>query len=116
MRLNQDFAMAVETVCYLEKRPNSDFVQSKEVARKLGFSVGYLQKVVQNLSKHGIIECKRGRIGGIRLRPRNVTLLDLWEATCGRLEISSPSPVQLKKPLRVFRDAMRQVIISKRGR
>ena len=116
MRLNQDFAMAVETILYLKKRQDGSFVQSKEVAQKLDFSVGYLQKVVQNLSKHDIIECKRGRIGGIRLRPRKVTLLDLWEATCGQLQVSDPSPPQLKKPLKAFRDAMRRVIISKKAR
>ena len=115
MRLNQDFTMAVDTVLFLKKRKTDDYIQAGEIAKVLDFSVGYLQKVIQTLSKHGIVECKRGRIGGVRIRRRVVTLLDLWNVTCGELDLADPAVPQLKKPLKVFSDAMSKVIICKKN-
>ena len=64
MKINQDFIMAVETILFLKKRKKDDYLQASEIAKSLDFSVGYLQKVIQMLSRQGIVECKRGRIGG----------------------------------------------------
>ena len=115
MKLNQDFTMAVDTVLFLKKRKTDAYIQAGEIAKALDFSVGYLQKVIQTLSKHGIVECKRGRIGGVRLRHRVVTLLDLWNVTCGELDYADPAVPALKRPLKVFSDAMSKVIICKKG-
>lgn len=114
MKLNQDFAMSVETILYLKERKTNDFIQSKQIAKALSFSVGYLQKVVQTLNRHGILECKRGRIGGVRIRAKVVTLLDLWQATCGGLEFTSPALTVMEKPLKAFRDSMSKVVICRR--
>ena len=117
MKLNQDFGMAVKTIVYLKNNKHNDYIQSKEIAKKMKFSVGYLQKVVQTLSRHGIIECKRGRIGGIRMKANRVTLLDLWEATCGMLDVKTPAMPEMKVPLTAFKKSMKNVIIySKTGK
>ena len=113
MKINQDFAMAVQIILYLKKRKTTDFVQTKKIAKALKFSVGYLQKVIQTLSKHGIVECKRGRVGGVRLRARIVTLLDLWNVTCGELDLTDPPVALLKGPLKAFSDSMSKVILCK---
>ncbi len=86
MKLNQDFTMAVETVQFLQKRKNENYITAEEIGEALSFSLGYLQKTMQMLGKHGILEGKRGRIGGVKLRKRKVTLLDLWNATCGEID------------------------------
>ena len=114
MKINQDFAMSVETILYLKKRKNSDYIQASEIAKTLNFSVGYLQKVIQMLSKQGIVECKRGRIGGVRIRAKMITLLDLWHATCGELDYKKPSLATMKKPLKAFSDSMNKVVICKK--
>jgi DNA-binding IscR family transcriptional regulator len=114
VKINQDFAMAVETILFLKKKNNSDYLQASEIARTLNFSVGYLQKVIQMLSKQGVVECKRGRIGGVRIRARNVTLLDLWRATCGGLDYRNPGLPVMKKPLKAFSDSMSKVVVYKK--
>lgn len=114
MKLNQDFGMSVETILYLKERKSTDFIQTKEIAKALNFSVGYLQKVVQTLSKYGIVECKRGRIGGVRIGARTVTLLDLWKATCGSLEFTDPPLALMEKSLKVFSDSMSKVVIYRK--
>ncbi|UCC97390.1 MAG: Rrf2 family transcriptional regulator [Phycisphaerales bacterium] len=114
MKINQDFAMAVEMIVFLKKRKNSDYLQASEIAKALDFSVGYLQKVIQMLSKQGIVECKRGRIGGVRMRARIVTLLDLWKATCGGLDYRRPALAVMRKPLRAFSDSMDKIVIYRK--
>ncbi len=114
MRINQDFGMSVQTILFLKDRNTTEFLQAGEIAKALNFSVGYLQKVVQTLSKHGIVECKRGRIGGIRIRAKVITLFDLWKATCGSLDITEPALAVMKKPLKAFADSMSEVVIYKK--
>lgn len=111
MKINQDFAMSIETVLFLKKRKNNDYVQAGQIAKSLDFSVGYLQKVIQMLSKHGIVECKRGRIGGVRIRAKVITLLDLWVATCGSLDLADTDLSVMKKPLKAFSDAMQKTVV-----
>jgi len=112
MRLNQDFIMAVETIQFLRKNKSDNYIQAEKIAGKLGFSIGYLQKVMQILSTQGLVECKRGIIGGARLRKRKVTLLDIWNVTCGRIDTDPDIPA-LKKPLKAFADALSKVVICK---
>jgi DNA-binding IscR family transcriptional regulator len=114
MKLNHDFTMSIETILYLKQMKTNDFIQANEIAKTLNFSVGYLQKVLQTLGRHGIVECKRGRIGGVRLRAKLVTLLDLWQATSGGLEITSPSLTLMEKPLKDFKDSLSKVVIYKK--
>lgn len=111
MKINLDFGMSVKTILFLKKRKNNDYVQAGQIAKALDFSVGYLQKVIQMLSKHGVVECKRGRIGGVRIRAKTITLLDLWNATCGSLDISDPALTLMKKPIRAFADSLNKTVI-----
>ena len=114
MKLNQDFVMAVETVLYLGKRKGAGYVQAGEIAKTLKFSVGYLQKVIQTLGRRGIVECKRGRIGGVRIGPKVVTLLDIWEASSGGLDFTDPPLAVMNKPLKAFAGELRQIVIYKK--
>jgi len=111
VKINQDFVMSVQTVIFLKKRKDTDYLQASEIAKSLDFSVGYLQKVIQMLSKQGVVECKRGRIGGVRMRAKQVTLLDLWQATCGNLNNGDPVLPVMKKPLKAFADSMSKVVV-----
>ena len=113
MKLNLDFTMAVETIQFLKKKKSSDYIRAEDIAEALDLSIGYLQKVMQTLSKQGIIESKRGRIGGAKLRKRKITLLDLWNVTCGEIDTASPAVPELKKPLKAFADAMSKIVLCK---
>lgn len=113
MKLNNDFTMAVETVQFLQKKKSDDFIQTEKIAAVFDFSVGYLQKVIQALSRSGIVQSKRGRIGGVRLGKRKITLLDLWNVTCGQIDTAAPAVPELKKPLKAFADALSKVVICK---
>lgn len=111
VKINQDFTMSVETILFLKQRKDSDYLQASEIAKALNFSVGYLQKVIQMPSRQGIVECKRGRIGGVRIRAGMVTLLDLWKATCGDLDSANPGMAVMKSPLKAFADSMSGIVL-----
>lgn len=108
--------MAVATVDFLKTQNISEYIQAGEIAKALNYSVGYLQKVIQMLNKHGLLECKRGRVGGVRLSGKTITLLNLWNITCGETEFSDPSVVILKKPLKAFFAAMDKIVVYKKSR
>jgi len=114
VKINQDFGMAVATINFLKNKNTSAYIQAAEIAKNLKYSVGYLQKVIQMLSKHGLLECKRGRIGGVRLSASVITLLDLWNITCGEAEFVDASLAIMEKPLKVFFDSMSKTIVYKK--
>ena len=113
MKINQDFGMSIQTILFLKDKHKNDYIQAGEIAKTLKFSVGYLQKVIQMLSKHGILDCKRGRVGGVRIKAKVISLLDLWQATCGNLDFEDPPIALMKKPLKAFADSMSKVLIYK---
>jgi DNA-binding IscR family transcriptional regulator len=114
LKMNQDFGMAIAAVNFLKEKNTNSYIQAGEIAKSLGFCVGYLQKVIQMLNKHGLLECKRGRVGGVRLNSKTITLLDLWNITCGETEFEDPSLAIMEKPLKAFFSSMKKVIIYKK--
>ena len=111
MKLNMDFVMAVEMLQFLQKRNSRDYIQAEKIAEELNFSTGYLQKVIQLLSKHGTVETKRGRIGGIRLGRGKVTLLDVWNMACGPMDTGDVAITHMNRPVKAFETAMKKIVV-----
>lgn len=63
--------------------------QVQGIAKTLSVSTNHLAKVMQRLSKAGLVESLRGRGGGFVLRrdPAEISLLDVHEAIEGPLEV-----------------------------
>ena len=59
------------------------------IAEELGVSEAHLAKVLQRLSKVGLVKGTRGPGGGFRLvrRPERTTLLDIYEAMEGPITL-----------------------------
>ena len=106
--------MAVQTILYLKQKKTDKHIQVSKIAEALKFSPTYLQKVALMLGRYGVLECRRGRIGGVRLQAEVVTLLDIWNATSGELEYIDPTLAIMRKPLKAFADSMRKVVIYKK--
>ena len=113
MNLNEDFEMAVKTILFLKENKSSEYVRTHVIAKHLNYSLSYFQTLIQVLSRHGILDCKRGRIGGVRLRAKVVSLLDLWKIIVGEPYLFDPPMAVMKKPLKTFADAMKKVILYK---
>lgn len=113
MILNYDFIMAVEIIQFLQKNKSGDYIQAEKIAKALDYSLGYLQKTMLTLAKNGIVESKRGRVGGARLKKKKVTLLDIWTMTVGVIDTATPDVPALKAPLKAFSGALKKVVICK---
>lgn len=71
-------------------RQESALVRTRDLGERMGASQAHLVKVLQSLSRAGLVETERGPHGGARLaRPAGeITLLQVYEAVDGRLETS----------------------------
>jgi Rrf2 family protein len=79
-------------------RAGSGLVRTRELGEQIGASQAHLVKVLQSLTRAGLVATERGPRGGARLaRPaREITLLQVYEAVDGPLEASE---CLLKRPL-----------------
>jgi Rrf2 family protein len=70
---------------------NTDkLVSTNQIASKLNASEHHLSKVMQRLSKTGLISAVRGPNGGFRLdkKPGEITIAEIYEAIEGPLEFN----------------------------
>ena len=111
MKINRDFEMAVKTINYFKRRKKDEYIQSHRVAKDLNYSPGYLHKVVLRLGQRGIVHCKRGANGGLKISQDRITLYDVWKATYGDINHNANELAIMKKPLRIFAEAMDDVVL-----
>lgn len=110
MRLTRQADYAVRLILKLVQNSSGRALSTKEIAASQEIPKSFLVKIIQTLSKAGIIKTVRGPAGGIKLvrRPSDLTLLSIVEAIegpiclnvciegqgrCGRRGDCSVSPV-----------------------
>jgi Rrf2 family nitric oxide-sensitive transcriptional repressor len=80
LTLHADYALRV--LLYLAARPER-LVSTQEVSEAYGISKNHLVRVVQALGKHGFVDVRPGRSGGITLAraPSDISLGKVFRAT-----------------------------------
>ncbi len=58
---------ALRVMLDLAQHPDNGYISLKTVADRQGFSMKYLEMIVGNLKKAGLVESSRGKDGGYRL-------------------------------------------------
>jgi Rrf2 family protein len=58
-------------------------MELKKIAKKQSLSIKYIEHIISDLKKHGLVQSERGVSGGYRLArpPEKINLLDIFEAT-----------------------------------
>ncbi|MHC5037256.1 MAG: RrF2 family transcriptional regulator [Planctomycetota bacterium] len=86
LKVSDAASLALHTMTLLAVEPNR-LRSTKEIAYRLQISEAHLAKVLQRLSKAGLVHSVRGPKGGFRLeKPADaVTLLDVYESMEGTL-------------------------------
>lgn len=79
------FSQAILTVMFVADKVQQgmyDFVPTKELSDSLNIARPSAVKILQSLSKVGIIETREGAKGGVRLAvsPEEITVLDIFNA------------------------------------
>lgn len=85
MQINKQTDYAIRTIIALSHKPFDTIVMTKDIAVEQDIPVSFLQKVIQTLSKTGLIITVRGSRGGIKLTksPDEITLRQVVEAMEG---------------------------------
>lgn len=120
LRPPKKIALAVEAVVDIAFHGAADPVQSKDIARRLGLPRRYLEQVMQQLVRAGILRGVRGPRGGYRLarERRRITVGEILRVLASREEAeggppSSASPLgrEVMAPLwqSVEADALRRL-------
>ena len=113
LKISDATALALHSMVHLAIKPAGQSTTA-EIAELFDASRHHLAKVHQRLTKLGFLRSHRGPTGGVSLAkdPAKVTLLDIWNVACGQIDADSTIP-DLKKPLKVFADALSKVVICK---
>ena len=71
----------------LAEHQDEGYIPMKDVAKRQGVSLGYMEKILPVLVKNGIVEGLQGKTGGYRLirKPEEYTLGEILRLTEGSL-------------------------------
>jgi len=85
MLLSKSCEYAIQASLYLAKNYETPYVPIKEIAEKSNISFHFLGKILQTLTKKGLLISYKGPNGGVSLAksPEEITLLDVVKAIDG---------------------------------
>jgi Rrf2 family protein len=89
LKISDAASIGIHTMYVLANNPDKLF-STKEIATTLGVSENHLSKILQRLTKVGIVKSIRGPRGGFLLnkKPSEISLKDVYEAIDGPLTLS----------------------------
>jgi len=81
--ISQTSEYALRAAVFLAARPDDKPASAQEISEATQVPVGYLQKILRMLSRHGILTAHRGTHGGFALAkvPSAITVLDILKAS-----------------------------------
>jgi len=82
MLLSKSCSYGIRASIYIATQQNKQYVPIKEIAKTLNISFHFLTKILQILTKKGIIDSVKGPGGGVGLKrkPNEITILDIIHA------------------------------------
>jgi len=85
MFLSRSCEIAIQAVLYIAKHQDLAFIPIKQIARDTELSFHFLGKILQTLSKKGILKSYKGPRGGVSLvkSPDSIALVEIVEAIDG---------------------------------
>ena len=89
LRISEAASIAMHTVFILASKADES-LSTKDIATSLSVSENHLSKVLQRLTRAGLVISIRGPKGGFKLNPdkKDITLLEVYEAIDGPLQMS----------------------------
>lgn len=94
-KLSKKMLYALEAVCDIAYNARPEPVQSKEITRRQGIPQRYLEQVMQQLVRAGVLKGVRGPKGGYRLarERRRITIGEIVRIV-GALEANDEAPTE----------------------
>ena len=87
LKISEAASLAMHTMVWLASNPGHQ--STRKISQILNVSQNHLSKVMQRLVKAGLVESKRGPVGGFTLAvpAEEITLLEVYEIIEGPLKI-----------------------------
>lgn len=85
MLISRTSQYAIQSLIYIATQPPGEPILSREAAERLQVPAAYLAKIMQVLSRGGLVTSFRGRLGGFCLRedPEKIDLMRVLQITEG---------------------------------
>jgi len=96
--LSQTSEYALRAAVFLASRPDDSLMSAQDISEAVIVPVGYLQKILRMLSKHGIVTAQRGSGGGFALAKlaSAISVLDVLRASDTQIERIEKCPLGIK--------------------
>ena len=90
MKITRETDHATKCVLFLAEDPESRRSVS-EIAKKCGIPRSFLAKILQKLTKAGIVDSSQGNTGGFRLcrKPEQISLYDVFRVIQGPMAVNA---------------------------
>jgi Rrf2 family transcriptional regulator, nitric oxide-sensitive transcriptional repressor len=90
LQITRQSEYAIKILVDLASAPRGEIVHSKAIAERKKIPEKFLQKTIQVLVRTGMVESRRGNLGGVRLAvdPGRLTIADVVEAIEGPVTIN----------------------------
>ena len=87
MRISTKGRYAIRLMIDIAQHSNGENVSLKDISKRQGISLKYLEQIVNMLSKAGLLRSQRGSQGGYRMakKPEEYTIGDILRITEGEL-------------------------------
>jgi len=88
MKFSARFEYALLALLYLKCEPDESPVSGRVLSEKLSLPYRFLEQILTDLKKAGLVRSVRGYHGGYRLalEPEEISLYDVFQVTEGKLE------------------------------
>jgi len=88
MKFSARFEYALLALLYLKCEPDESPISGRVLSEKLKLPYRFLEQILTDLKKAGLVRSVRGYHGGYRLAldPENISLYDVFQVTEGKLE------------------------------
>lgn len=88
MKFSARFEYALQALLYLKCEPDEAPVSGRELSEKLNLPYRFLEQILSDLKKRGVLRSMRGQRGGyqLNLEPEEISIFDIYEVTEGKFE------------------------------
>lgn len=96
--ISQTSEYALRAAVFLAARPTDSPASALEISDAVRVPVGYLQKILRMLARHGILVAQRGAHGGFALAkaPTDISVLDILKASESDIQRITRCPLGIK--------------------
>ncbi|MEI8131746.1 MAG: Rrf2 family transcriptional regulator [Leptolinea sp.] len=91
IRINRETDYSFRVILALSKAGENARLSTADIQKNMQIPISFLHRIIASLARNNIVKTFPGREGGVQLArsPKNITLLDIYEAVEGPIQLSA---------------------------